>query len=297
MNKVFSIIVIAAILLSSCQNKTSSSEADAIESIEASNTVNFNPVDYKEEDIVFYNLFSPVDLSYLVTKDVSFYNSSLLNPLNNITKYNNSYKAALNLGVYGADLSYLWLFNQSQQAHSYLTAIQELSDQLGIPREFVDFTYQNAQTNSSNIDTLIDIARKSYYDAENHLKETDRDYAASLILLGGWIETMYIAINMYENPNQPIISRLAAQKFSSNSLYRLLMNSQNEASVGEYLLLIKRLNKLYDELNIEYPEGSLVIDTFKRRIQVSNEAKINLTEAEIKEIRELTDQIRAYIIE
>lgn len=290
-------IILIVFSLQSCKNKEVKQESSVAEVELVDNVIDFVPEDYKKEDIVFYNLFSPVDLTYLVTKDMSFYNSSLLNPLNNITHYNESNKAALNLGVYGADLSYLWLFDQSQQAHSYLTAIQQLSDQLAIPREFVNFTYADAQNHSDNLDTLVHLARESYYTAENYLKKTERDYAASLILLGGWIETMYIAINMYENPNPNVISRIAAQKFSSASLYKLLQMADKGVNIEEYLLLVKRINALYEEINVQYPEGSLVIDTFKNRIMVVEGVNIELSSTEIEEIRELVTQIRMYIVE
>lgn len=296
MQKILAFFLLA-IVFSGCINQSQNHDSDSMDKEEAVNIIDFNPNEYKEEDIVFYNLFSPVDFTYLVTKDLSFYNSSLLNPLNNITNYNESYKAALNLGVYGADLSYLWLFDQQQQAHSYLTAIQQLSNQLTIPREFVDFTYAKVQDQSNELDTLISIARESYYTAEEYLKETGRDYAASLILLGGWIETLYIAVNMYDDPDPKIVSKIATQKFSSNSLYKLLKSSQNNENLAEYLLLIKKMNKLFEDLNIQYPEGSLVIDTSGHKIFVAEDVNIILSEADIKEIRELTTQIRTYIVE
>jgi len=297
MIRLFGIVIVFAFFFAGCTNKSTPQNNDVFEEIKAQPTIQFNPADYKEEDIVFYNLFSPVDLTYLITKDQSFYNSTLLNPLNNITNYNESFKAALNLGVYGADLSYLWLFNQSQQAHSYLTAIQQLSDQLGIPREFVDFTYANAESNSNELDSLIRIARDSYYTAEKYLKENNREHAASLILLGGWIETLYIAVNMNQNPTQEIISRIATQKFSSNSLYKLLQNSQNESSISEYLLLVKKMNNLFEDLGIIYPPKSLVIDTANRKILLADGARIELTAEQIEKIRNLTILIRNHVIE
>lgn len=297
MKRLLGFIIAIAIILSACSPKSNPQNNDVIEEISMQPTIQFNPEEYKEEDIVFYNLFSPVDLTYLITKDQSFYNSLLLNPLNNITKYNESFKAALNLGVYGADLSYLWLFDQSQQAHSYLTAIQQLSDQLGIPREFVDFTYADAESNSNELDSLIRIARDSYYTAEKYLKDNGRDYAASLILLGGWIETLYIAVNMNQNPTQEIMSRIATQKFSSNSLYKLLQNTQNETSISEYLLLVKKMNNLFEDLEIMYPPKSLVIDTANRKILLADGARIELSAEQIEKIRNLTIVIRNHIID
>jgi len=296
MHKIVLICLLVGALVLGCNKTSRVKTEDNQQAHFDENVISFNPESYEAEEIVFYNLFSPVDLTYLVAKDMSYYNSSLLNPLNNISNYNESVKSALNLGVYGADLSYLWLFNQSQQAQSYLYAIQSLSDQLGIPRDFVDFTLANAENHSQELDTLINIARESYYTADNYLKENGKEDLASLILVGGWIETMYIAVNMYNRPDPNIVSKIAAQKFSVNSLYKLLQVSHENLSVTEYLLLIKKMNNLYDELQINFPPESLVIDTMKHRILVAQNALINLDQQQLDDIKNLTRQIREHII-
>ncbi|MBI9066662.1 MAG: hypothetical protein JEZ09_05175 [Salinivirgaceae bacterium] len=260
------------------------------------NEVSFNPDNYQAEDIVFYNLFSPVDLTYLVSKQNAFYNSYLINPINNITKYTESSKIALNLGVYGADISYLWMFDQSQQSLSYRSAIQRLTDKLEIPRDFVDFTYLQAENYQEQFDSLVFVARHSYTTADNYLKEADREHSAALILLGGWIETLYIATHMFENPDKKLLSRIAIQKYSLSSLYNILQKYQDDNDVAEYLLLLKKLKKTYDELEVQFEAESLVIDTAKKRISLKPDAAFEITPADIVKIKNQTRQIREYII-
>lgn len=300
--KNFALFLFVFSLLAGCQNNGSKeSEAEKNQKKEQaekeSATIQFNPEEHKSEDIIFYNLFSPVDMTYLIEKDVSYYNSSLINPLNNIINYQSSDKYALNLGIYGADLSYLWMFRQNQQALSYLTAIQRLADHMEIPRDFVDFTYAAAEDHSQEIDTLIQIARESYYETEKYLKETGRENMTGLILLGGWVETMYIALNMHKSPPPELVSKIAVQEFSVNSLYKLLQTYQDDIVISEYLLLLKKLMKKYESLNIRYPQGSLVIDTVEKRIYLKNNHQVMLSEQEVKAIKELTTQIRNYFIE
>jgi hypothetical protein len=45
------------------------------------------------------------------------------------------------------------------------------------------------------------------------LKKTGRNHSASFILLGGWIETLYIATHMYENPDAKLMSKLPYRVF------------------------------------------------------------------------------------
>lgn len=260
------------------------------------NLLSFNENNYKADEIVFYNLFSPVDFTYLVRENNAYYNSLLINPINNITKYNQSTKTALNLGVYGADISYLWMFNQTQQAFSYRTAIQRLTDQLEIPVEFVEFTFETAETHSNKFDTLVSMARKTYQTADTFLKESGREHSAALILMGGWIETMYIATQMYENPDAMLLGRIAIQSYSINSLYQLLQKYQERSDVTEYLLLLRKLKKVYDEFGVQLPASCLKIDTLAKQIKLVNPPEQTLTHDQYKEIQRVTAQIRNHII-
>lgn len=95
------------------------------------------PKNLKDEDVIFYNIFTPSDMSNLINEYSSFYKSSLVNSLSNTSKYTQSTSKALNIGVYGADLNYLWVFEQSQQAATYVANIQKLADQLGVPSNYI----------------------------------------------------------------------------------------------------------------------------------------------------------------
>ncbi len=48
------------------------------------------------------------------------------NPVENTKKYFSSTTRAINLGVYGADLSYATLYNMQQEVINYLDAIRSL---------------------------------------------------------------------------------------------------------------------------------------------------------------------------
>jgi hypothetical protein len=302
MKKVFIIayLLLLLLLMVACnqakQNETSKN-SEKQESVDTENTISFKAEDYKAEEIIFYNLFSPVELTYLVSKKESYYNSSLLNPLNNITKYNQSAKVALNLGIYGADISYLWMFEQSQQALSYRAAIQRLTDQLDIPRQMVNLTYANAESNSQNFDSLVYIAKVAYSQSDHFLKETGRNHSASLVLLGGWIETLYIATQMYEKPDSKLMGKIAIQQFSLNSLMGLLQQSNENIDVSEYLLLLKKLKKEFDDLALQFPPESLVIDTSSKHITLISHESLNLKVEDLSEIRKVTRQIRNHIIQ
>ncbi len=255
------------------------------------------PKDLDDEDVIFYNIFTPSDMSNLINEFSSFYKSNLINSLNNISKYTHSTNKALNIGIYGADLNYLWVFEQSQQATSYVQAIQLLADQLGIPTNYVMQIAEKAETYSNDVDSLKSIARVTYKDITAFLNESGRSNNAALILLGGWIETLYIAINMYNQPDAKMVSRIATQRFSLNIIINLLQNQQNDIDVASYLVMLRKLRKAFTEFEIKVPQGCMQIDTANKRIQIKDNGDLKFNAEQIKDIRQITNDIRAMMVE
>ncbi|MFA6402644.1 MAG: hypothetical protein WCX31_13650 [Salinivirgaceae bacterium] len=282
-------------LLIGCQSnkpKVAGSEKDLFEE-EISDVV----VAKNQTDVVFYNLFSPMDLSNIIDNKSSYFNSSFINPINNITKYSDSYKVALNLGVYGADLSYLWAFEQTQQALSYISAIKHLTDKLGIPADFVDFTVSSAENSSNELDSLISLARDAYQATDRYLKGSERENAAALILLGGWVETLYIALNLYKEPNPALAGKIISQKYSLNSLILVIHNYQDDIKMTEYILLLKKLNEAFQKIESKLKPNDIQIDTIKKVISINETSNLQIEPAEFKELLEQVSRIRIHIIE
>lgn len=250
----------------------------------------------KDEDIVFYNMFSPVDLTKIIDAKSAYFNSSHINSLNNITKYSSSHKIALNTGIYGADLSYLWMFQQTQQALSYLSAIQHLTSKLGIPDSFVQSTFKLAEASSDMQDSLITIVRNAYSDTDSYLKESDRESSAVLILLGGWIETLHIALNMYNNPNPAFASKIITQKYSLSSLITMVQNTQDDINMSEYLLLLKKLQNAFNSIEVQLKPNDIEIDTVNKRITIKDSSNLQIDPSQFDELRSITSRIRNHII-
>jgi hypothetical protein len=285
------------ILLSGCRNKAKEKANKVDEIALGEDNQKPLPKNLKDEDIIFYNIFTPSDMSNLINEYSSFYKSTLINSLNNITKYNQSKSAAINLGIYGADLNYLWVFDQSQQAVSYISAIQMLADQLGIPHDYVYLTIERAEQNSNNIDSLKSIARTAYKDINKYLKDNSRPNSAVLILLGGWVETLYIAINMYNEPDAKMVSRIATQKFSLNIILNLLQNQQDDMSVAEYLILLRKLRVAFDDFEIKVSKENLIVDSVNKRITIKSDKNTKFDADKINEIRLITNSIRNRMVE
>ena len=248
------------------------------------------------EDVIFYNMFSPLDIDKMIDNSTSYYNSTCINPLGNIIKYTNSHKVAINIGVYGSDLSYLSIFDQTQQALSYLSAIKHLTNKLGLPDNLVDFTVSSAQQNTNQIDSLIIITRRAYFDVDSILKATDRENYSLLILFGGWVESMHVALSMYNEPNSKLASKIITQKYSLSSLITMAHNCQDDMVLSEYLLLMKKMNEAFKIPESQLTAENVIIDTVNKRITIKDSSSININPDDFSELKTIVTQIRNHII-
>ncbi|MDA3892620.1 MAG: hypothetical protein PF517_13225 [Salinivirgaceae bacterium] len=295
-----SILAISTLLFTSCNtNSTKKAELDNSFEVEVheKGTAKLAKLDSeKGEDVVFYNMFSPVDLNKIIDQKSSYYNSVYVNSLNNLTKYTTSQKIALNTGIYGADLSYLWMFEQTQQALSYLSAIQHLTTKLGIPDTFVKSTFKLAEVHTDEMDSVIVIIRKAYSDTDKLLKETGRESSAVLILLGGWIETLNITLNMYHEPNSKRAGKIITQKYSLSSLITMVQNTQDDMVMSEYLLLLKKLQDAFNAIEVKLKPEDVEIDTVNKRITIKDSNSIIIQPEQFDQIKMITAKIRDHII-
>ena len=249
----------------------------------------------KKTRSVFYDMYSPVEMSSLFIKSGSKYNLEILNPVENIENYSTSSKIASNLGIYGVDLCYNKMFNQTQQSIKYLAGIQQLSEKLGIPNDFFSFTEGKIEDKINDKDSLFIIAEEAYDSTDAYLKNSNRASAASLIVMGGWIEALYIATNISNDISVEMMERIAEQKYSLNSLIVLLSNNQNDLTVAKYLILLKKLNKTFSQFEILYNHGDVSIDTINKKIIV-NKQHVEVTKEQIMKIKSVVNIIRADII-
>lgn len=293
---IFILLVSVLAGCSSNQNKNAEEIADLDVNVD-SNEITLKLSGNTEEDVIFYNLLYPIDMIAVIDKKDSYYNSNLINPLNNISNYTQSNQMALALGVYGADLSYLWIFNQSQQALSYFTGIKQLAGELGIAGDFMTLSAVKAEKYTDNIDTLVNIARKTFYYCDNYLNRNDQSDLAVLILLGGWIESMHAAVELYKSPNNKMACKIISQKYSLTSLLNLLNRQESNQTVLNYTMkLIDILNE-FDRLQNEYLSDNLKIDTASKSITFAMSTKTLMQPDDIGELKRMIVELRKDIIQ
>jgi regulator of RNase E activity RraB len=202
------------------------------------------PLKLSEEIIgdVIQNISSPVEMANLIKSTGVDFSQQILNSPENISTYSTSFKRALNLGVFSADLGYINSYDKSNIVVSYLLAVKNLADGIRVG-QFFDFeTLKRMATNSSNLDSLMQMSVSSFNQMDSYLRQQNRSNVSALVITGAWIEGLYIAANVIEQTNdEELINRLGEQKEIVDILYIILQNYDQNSN---FKMLIDHLSEL-----------------------------------------------------
>jgi hypothetical protein len=146
-----------------------------------------------------FSIPSPIQTALLIQKSGVTYDKAILNAGNKNGQYASDYARSLNLGIYGADLGYVSMYNQTQDALGYLGALKNLADKLGVSSAFDQSTMKRINDNISNKDSMLVLVGIAYRASDAYLKTNKRTEISSLILTGGWIESMNFSISAYKS--------------------------------------------------------------------------------------------------
>jgi hypothetical protein len=172
------------------------------------------------------------------------------NPVENTKKYFSSTTRAINLGVYGADLSYATLYNIQQEVINYMDAIRSLSNELNMSKIYNEALYDKIKQNYDNRNELVKILTGAFNDTYAYLSENDQQPLALLVVGGAWVEGMYLTTHVSEAAYQVAdIARVLLEQKKSFELYlEITQPYLTDPSVSDFVKLLDPVNKVYQGL-------------------------------------------------
>lgn len=293
-NRVTNYLLSAALFLTlfSCGSSTSEKEKNSEEFSEAEGNLK------KDIEDVVYNIPSPTEIPYIIQGTGAEFNQSLLNPLSKATSYTTrTDKAAINLGIYVADIGYLSSYEKTQEAIDYLSASKTLADNLNVIGTFDAEFLKRFEANISNKDSLARILDASVHRTESFLKDDNRNRLAAQVIAGSFIEGLYISTGLVKTyptdllPNEQrnmvltnIVRVVLEQKKSVGELVKMLSNVEESEPITAIMPDLKKLETAYNNLNIE------------EQIK-ANHGDLVLTDKNLVEITTIVDKIRKSLTE
>lgn len=243
-----------------------------------------------------FSIPSPIQTALMIKASGSNYNKEMLNATTKATSYSTNFQKALNLGIYGADLGYVTIYDQTQDAVSYLNAVRKLADDLGISGAFSPALLERFQKNLGIQDSLLGLVSAAYRASDAYLKNNERNDVSGLVLAGGWIESLNFATSVYAaKPAEDVKRRIAEQKSSLNSLIRLLTPYYSQPEYTELIDNLKDLNTVFEGVEFKYSYEKPTVDPEKQMTTVNSKSEVTISDQQISAITEKIKTIRNQI--
>ena len=182
-------------------------------------------------------------IGMLAEADKTLFDANMLNPAEHVKYYNTSKNRAVNMGVYGAELNYLIHFGQTEFSMKYMLASKQLADQIGVAMAFDKQAVEEYQTNVENKDSLINIIFVVYDNAKRMLKNEEQFMLSSLVIVGSWIENMYVATEMF--------GRIKSTQLKSKLITKVL---EQKDYLKKILEAVESLDEGLAKRNLHSPE-------------------------------------------
>lgn len=288
---IYLLAIVTASLLASCGSSTKKDDQSSDEFKQAEESLKDQIKD------VVYNIPSPSEIPYLLQATGAEFNQSLLNDRKKVDQYlTRNEKAALNLGVYAADIGYLSSYEKTQEAIDYLSSAKKLADNLGIS-SFDPEVLKRFETNISNKDSLATLLDGAVKKTDKYLKDDSRTKLAALLVTGSFVEGLSISTGLIKTyPNNvlkeadrnniltPLIRVILEQEKSVDELAKMLGAVDQAEPVASIQANLTALKASYRALDIE------------EKIK-NNRSDLVLSDKNLVEITKIVDKMRKEIVE
>lgn len=251
------------------------------------------------EEIV-QNVSSPIEMAALIKEIGTPFSIDYLATTDFIDRYNTSYQMAYILGMFGADLGYLNIYNKNTQIVDYLTSINKLADGIHVGQFFDFATMKRLATSRDNIDSLMYISVNSFNNMDSYLRENQRGHLSALMITGIWVEGMYLATQVAsENSNQALYDRIGEQKLNMNNLFLILNAYKSQDQIQKIIDVLSEIKVIFDQVEITYEMGEPeTVEQDGMIMIVQNERSIvHITEGQMESIIKKTEEVRNKLIE
>jgi hypothetical protein len=247
------------------------------------------------ESQTYYLIPSPEELFRFIKDGNLKFSKEVLNPTNNIDNYIDTRSKELNFGIYSADLAYVASFNKYQESVDYLNTVRTLSDEIGISAVFDRNLIGRIDNIIDDQDSLLRVTSDSYMSIVRYLESSDRKKSLALIVTGGWVESIYVVVNLLDSyeKNQKEVSLLASQRIVVANLMSYLEQMKFDENIQRTINDLKPLKEFYEGLEVE--KGETTEETPQPtdgKIVVGGNTKIKMTEEQFNILKTEITKIR-----
>lgn len=256
-------------------------------------------VSEKVIDDFIHSIPSPIELSSMIQSTGADYNSAYLNPTSNLEKYSGDFQKALNLGTYGVDLGYMYIYEKTLPSIDYILSIRNLATDLKVD-QFFDFNaLKKLSQSGKNIDSLIDMTTRSFLHMNSYLRDQKRARISVLIVTGTWVEGMYLATQIAnKKANKELYDRVGEQKAVLDNLLLILDVYKNAPEFANLASKFQNLKKIFEGITISYTYGKPKAKEVNGELVIEDQSTstVTISADQVKALAEEVSAIRNSII-
>ncbi|HAW52924.1 MAG TPA: hypothetical protein DCX54_11450 [Flavobacteriales bacterium] len=295
-NYILTLGVIALIGISCGDGGNGTTEANGTEENTSDNSTGESNQLFEMEGKLF-SIPSPVQTAFLIKEVGSNYDPTFLNDAKVATNYSTNFKKGINLGIYSADLGYVTIYEQTQDAIAYLTAVKKLANDLGVSGAFDMKLMSRFEGNLGNRDSLLCLVGDALRASDAYLKNNQRNDVGSLVLAGGWIESLYFStLVAARSHNDDVINRIGSQKATCNNLVQLLMPYYSKEDYTALIDQLMELNDVYKGVEIVYTYKEPTVDVGKKKTTFNSVSDVRITDEQLNDISQKIKIIRDQLV-
>jgi hypothetical protein len=215
-----------ALLLASCNNSRNQVENDsrAVDSLLRQDTI-------REQIQQFVHIFpSQLKVARLFKNAGLKYQATELVSPESVSKLVTKEEKALAMGIYGVDMVYSSMNNQTQSAMTNLKVSRDLAKDLGLEAVYSTNDYvRKFESNLNNQDSLEVIIRDLFAETDAFLKDNNQLDITLFTFAGGWTESVYLAaVYARITKNKGIVQLIGDQLVSLDPLIELLKETKSD---------------------------------------------------------------------
>ncbi len=237
---VASFLIAMMFVVSSCNSGAKKSkQVDAV-------NVEKDEVENKVREYV-YPLPTAFEIVEMLNDIEAAYIFDLSNDPSNADKYFTEKSKALNLGIYGGDLSYASTYNQKQETLDFIAASRKMIDGLDLKGAVDEDLPDKIEANQNNKDVMVELITNSFYDTYDFLNRNNRAPVSALVMAGAWVEGLYIATHISEETfhSKEMVTIVLKQKEPLVKLMEILNEYKSDKGVAETMESLSNMAGIY----------------------------------------------------
>ena len=294
--KLLFLILSLPLVFTFCVNTVSDSEDLIADTVTSTNSVEISKENMND---LISNVSSPIEIASLLLNEKVPFNKSYIANTDNIDNLISDFDCAVNIGILGADLGYLNIYEKTSSVMSTVAGINELSNKLNVGHFFNFNLLKRLATSSKTLDSLIYTSIMSFNNMEAYLRANDRTNISALMVTGVWVESTSLATMVYkEKPNKKIAERIGEQKLILDNLVLIIDNYKSDSRFAELATDLQELKTIFDDIKITTVEGEpeSVVENGMLVIHQTSESTVHITDDQIELIAQKISILREKLI-